>query len=253
LSLSPPHKGYVICSEHRSGSTFLCQLLRSTQVLGNSREYFRDPALALRIERDPAELDALVEQASTPNGVYGIKIFTYQFDVTMKSRWPERLPALHWIYLQRRDLLGQAISYVRTLQTGQYLSAEPVRGEPRYDAVAISRHLARLADDEVRWRRYFARNGLPILWLTYEQVAADPVAAVAAVAAHIGEPAVEPYLAQVNMTVQRDDISEEWRARFIADAGDVNVLDHPRGQARVALRRLARDLRHLWRTPWQNR
>ncbi len=222
-------------------------------MLGKPEEYLRDPDLARALERDPAVLDTLVERASTANGIYGLKLFTHQFDVTMKSRWPERLPRLHWIHLQRLDLLGQAISYVRTLQTDQYRSAEPVRGEPRYDRDAIAGHLARLADNEARWRRYFARNGLSVLWLTYEGLTADPAGAVAAVAGHLGEPLVRPDLGRVDVKVQRDALSEEWRRRFVSDVGDLNILDHRQGQTRVWLRRLARDLRYLRETPRRNR
>jgi len=247
-------KGYAICGDHRSGSTYLCQLLASTGVLGRPKEVFSDPAVALEVERDPAALDRLVATLSTPNGVYGLKVFTQQFDVSMKSGWPRRLPGLRFVHLQRRDLLGQAMSFVRSIQTDQYRSSEEARAEPAYDGAAIAGHLARLADNEARWRRYFARNGLEPLWLTYETLADDPAAAVAAVAAHVGcgEAAV-PDLDRVTVSVQRDEASEEWRARFVAEHGDLNILDHRRGQWRVWLRRLARDLRYLQRTRRRSR
>jgi LPS sulfotransferase NodH len=242
-------KGYVICGDHRSGSTYLCQLLTSTGVLGRPKEFFSDPFVAIEIERDRAALQRLLDKASTPNGIYGLKVFTQQFDVTMKSGWPERLPGPRFVHLQRRDLLGQAMSFVRSIQTDQFRSGEAARAEPFYDGVAIAGHLARLADNEARWRRYFARNGLEPLWLTYEALVADPAAAVAAVAAYVGygEP-VEPDLSQVTVSVQRDDASEEWRRRFVAECGDINHLDHRRGQWRLWLRRLARDLRYFRRT-----
>jgi trehalose 2-sulfotransferase len=247
-------KGYVICGDHRSGSTYLCQLLASTGVLGRPREFFSDPFLALEIERDPAALERLLAKASTPNGIYGLKVFTQQFDVTMKSGWPKRLPNLRFVHLQRRDLLGQAMSFVRSIQTDQFRSSEEARGEKLYDPVAIAGHVARLADNEARWRRYFARNGLEPLWLTYEDLAADPAAAVAAVAAQVGcgEPAVAD-LAGVTVSVQRDEASEEWRRRFVAECGDLNYLDHRQGEWRLWARRLARDLRYFRRAPQRSR
>lgn len=241
-------RGYVICTEHRSGSTFLCQLLQSTGVLGRPREYFADSLLGRRLDRDPEALGELLAQSSTPNGVYGAKIITQQFDTTLRSRWAERLPGLHLVHLTRRDLLGQAISCVRALQTDQYLARAVARGEPEYDAALIAGHLARLADNEARWRRYFARNGLAPLWLVYEDVAAEPSRAVAAVAALVGltEAAViDP--AALSVTVQRDPVSEAWRARFIADAGDLARLDHRHGAWRIWLRRFARDVHYLRR------
>jgi LPS sulfotransferase NodH len=247
-------KGYVICGDHRSGSTYLCQLLASTGRLGRPKEFFSDPLVAIEIERDPAALDRLLDKASTPNGVYGLKVFTQQFDVTMRSGWPARLPGLRFIHLQRRDLLGQAMSFVRSIQTDQFRSGEEARAEPLYDGIAIAGHVARLADNEARWRRYFARNGLDPLWLAYEDLAADPEAAVAAVAALVGlGDAPAPDFGLVSVSVQRDEESAEWRRRFVAEYGDLNRLDHRRGQWRVWLRRLARDLRYFRRTRQRSR
>ncbi|MEA3002280.1 MAG: trehalose 2-sulfotransferase [Sphingomonadales bacterium] len=235
--------GYVICSEARSGSNLLCELLRSTGKLGRPREFFSDKSTYRDIEQRPGAFEAMIEEATTPNGVYGVKLFTRQFDLTMKSGWIHRLPDPHFISLERRDLLGQAISYVRAVQTGQFRAGPEKQGEPRYDARAIARTIARLADDEARWRRYFARNGIRPLWLTYEQLAAGPEAAVAAVAAGIGlDEEVRIDWPAVQLVVQRDAMSDEWRSRFLAERADIAWLDHRLGKGRVALRRLARRL-----------
>lgn len=241
-----PERGYLVCSEHRSGSTLLCELLASTGKLGNPDEFLRHTDFAARFERDPAVQDEVFKQATSENGVYGLKLFSQQFDVTCKAQWIERLPNLRFIHLVRMDLLGQAISLVKALQTDQYFASQSIRAAPRYDRKAIARQMARIAEGQARWRGYFARNGLQPLSLTYEQLVADPIAAVRAVAAHIGvEEELTPDLARVNVAVQRDDLSEEWRSRFIHDAGDLNYLDHPYGKPRVWLRRFARDVAYL--------
>ncbi|MGQ0559749.1 MAG: Stf0 family sulfotransferase [Sphingosinicella sp.] len=244
----PPRRGYAICSEHRSGSTLLCRLLTSTGKLGHPEEYFRDSRLCVRIERNPALLDEIVGEASTANGIYGLKVFTQQFDVTARARWTDRLPGLHFVHLDRRDLLGQAISLVRALQTGQYFPHEPRRGEPRYDRKEIARQLARSAAGQMRWRRYFARNGIEPLWLIHEEVVARPQMAADAVAAHVG--LLEPVpidRAQADCGRMRDEQSDEWRARFIGEMQDRSFLDHRLGRPRIWLRRLARDLWYLTR------
>jgi LPS sulfotransferase NodH len=237
-----PTRGYVICSEHRSGSTFLCQLLKSTGKLGNPREFFSDHELCKQVEANPRLLARMIEEASSANGIYGLKIFTQQFDVTAGSRWPELLPNLSFIHLERRDLLGQAISLAKALQTEQYEADQSPRVEPSYDRRTIGRHLGRIAEGQERWRRYFARNGIQPLWLVYEEVVSDPEGAVAAVAAHLaldGDVAIKPEL--VTATVQRDASSEQWRSRYVAESANLGYLDHPLGRSRVWLRRRARD------------
>jgi LPS sulfotransferase NodH len=235
--------GYVICTEPRSGSNFLCALLEATGKLGRPREYFSDKRRFLDIERAPGLFEAMLEEATGPDGIYGLKVFSRQFDLTRRSAWPSRLPGLRFVSLERRDLLGQAISWLRATQTGQFRAGAARSGEARYDARAIARLMARFAGDQARWRLYFARNGIEPLWLTYEEVTADPAAAVAAVAAAVGVGGpLAVNVSAIPTSVQRDLESEVWRDRFVAEAGDVNRLEHRLGEPRIRLRRLAHRL-----------
>ena len=236
-------RGYVICSEHRSGSTLLCRLLNSTGQLGHPDEIFRHPADSARIEHNPVILDAIIAEATTANQVYGLKVFSQQFDVTSKARWTERLPGLRYVHLERGDLLGQAISMVKALQTQQYFADQISRAKPHYDPRAIARHIARIAEGQSRWRRFFARNGITPVWLTYERLIADPQMAIDQIAALVGVTKPCPIDEDaIHLSVQRDATSDDWRARFIAEHADLHYLDHPLGRRRVWLRRFARDV-----------
>ncbi|MBV8687053.1 MAG: hypothetical protein JOZ90_06155 [Alphaproteobacteria bacterium] len=222
-----PRLGYAICSEARAGTVFLSRLLASTGRLGRPWEFFHDPKRTRDLLRDPERrLAALAAAAATPNGVYGLKVFSAHFDAVAAARWAERLPDLRLVHVSRRDLLGQALSFARALQTGQYKASEPVAGEPRYDAALIADCLARLAYGQARWECWFARNGLAPLRLVYEEVAAQPQASVDAVARHLGVAEPVPIdWAAVELRVQRDDLSEAWRRRFLAERADPGYLD----------------------------
>lgn len=235
-------RGYVICAEHRSGSTLLCQLLASTGTLGRPDEVFRDTEFNKRVEQDPALIGGIVRSVSTDNGVYGIKVFSNQFDVTMRAGWVEALDDPVFVYLERRDLLAQAISFVKAIQTRRYVASETATGSLRYDAKAIAATLARIADAGARWRRYFARNGITPIWLVYEELIEDPGRAVAAIAAALGVPAPALDLDRVSLTVQRDEVTDTWRDRFVKERGDPRYLDASLGPLRTLARRAARDL-----------
>jgi LPS sulfotransferase NodH len=243
---SSARRGYVICAEPRSGSNLLCQALASTGRLGRPLDYFHAAGLRAKGWSDyPAaperQLDMLLAHGVTPNGVYGFKLFSVRFDAISGLGWAERLPALHFVHLGRLDLLGQAISDLRSAQTGQYRAGAPPAAPPRYDRRAIARRLAMLARGEARWRAYFARNGIAPLQLRYEEVAANPQAAVEAVAALVGvaEPVrIDP--ARIEVRVQRDALSDDWRARFLAEARELDRLDSLNRRARDVVRRLVR-------------
>jgi len=222
--------GYAICTEPRSGSSYLCQLLESTGVLGRPREYFNVGAVRrFGVQDYPEDAEGQLAEiprlGATPNGVYGLKIFTTHFDAVARTRWAVRLPDLAFVFLQRRDLLGQAISHVRAMQTQQWGSRFEAVREPAYNAGAINNELVRLARCETRWRYYFARNGIEALHLAYEDIEADPQRAVEAVGRLVGlgeAPRIDPE--KIRIERQRDALNEEWRARFLAESRDLGVL-----------------------------
>src|SRR5579864_1896392 len=104
-------RGYAICAVARSGTTYLCELLRSTGLLGRPTEIFSPDAFPSVPDypREPeGQLRALPTHGMTPNGVYGLKVLTHHFDASVASRWVERLPNLSFVHMQRRDLIGTA-------------------------------------------------------------------------------------------------------------------------------------------------
>lgn len=219
--MDEPRRGYVICATQRSGSNYLCQLLESTGLLGRPLDYFNAPGRRAKGWTDypddlQRQLELILAHGSTSNGVYGLKAFVDRLDLLTTVGWPESLPRLHWIYLHRADLLGQAISLVIAKQTGSWRSGAPSARTPAYDSRAIGEELASLARDDARWRIYFARRGLQPLELTYETVVADPQAAVDSAAAlmSLGVPAtIDP--SRIDVDVQHGDVGRNWRALFM--------------------------------------
>ena len=74
---------------------------------------------------------------------------------------------------------------------------------------------------ESAWDQVMLELGVQPLTLEYEDVMRDPQIAVDQVAALMGfgaRPPINP--ASVLVAVQRDDESENWRERFLADTGE---------------------------------
>ena len=161
-----PRSSYLICATPRSGSTLLCEALTNTGIAGHPKEYFetlyatglpRRPfeyfedaqlsdvvehlggnahtgtAIALQTSAPPYAdyLAAVLEEGTTPNGIFGAKVmWGYLSDfVSNLHTIPEYrhldtpallatiFPRLHYIRVIRRDKVRQAISLWKALQT----------------------------------------------------------------------------------------------------------------------------------------
>jgi trehalose 2-sulfotransferase len=223
-----PMRGYAICTAPRSGSNYLCQLLTSTGKLGAPLEYFNGPSR--RILDDPdypdrpkAQIEKILTAGSTPNRVYGLKLFNYQHTaVSAQIDWPAKLPRLKYVYLSRNDRIGQAISWSKAKQTGQYRASQPALGKPLYDAAEILECLRQIRQEYDGWEAYFTDNKITPLRLVYEDVVKNPQDAVDAIAGLLG--ANRGYtveMAHVTVKVQTDETSRQWRQRFLQDMPNV--------------------------------
>ena len=228
----PANRGYAICTSGRSGSNLLCQYLTSTDMLGNPLEYFNGSGRRLlgypEYPDEPSrQIDWILTAGATPNGVYGLKAFPAQIEQIEKSiRWTELLPGLKFVLLKRRDSLGQALSAVRALQTEQWCASMPARGSAMYDGARIYQRLQFAARDYAWWDIFFARHAVVPTIVVYEDLWADPQSAVDQVADLFGLRGYARVASErIDLTMQRDAVTEEWRARFVAEYRDRNPLD----------------------------
>lgn len=243
-------RGYVICATPRTGSYFLCDLLRSTGCLGRPHEYFGGPAMR-RIGSPDYPLDfagqvaAVLRDGCTANGVFGAKLFAAQFDRHGRKLFDKLGDPLP-IFLEREDVLGQAISFTRAAQTDTYFAGDLQEKVPRFDAALIRDYLEQILRWNAGWQLYFACSGVSPLRLSYEQVTAAPQMAVDRIASalDLAEPArIKPE--QLSTTIQRDAISEEWRERFLATQQGGMGLEILRSETKITLQRRARRIARM--------
>lgn len=224
-------RGYAICTVPRSGSNFVGQVLASTGMLGRPLEYFNGPGR--RHFDDPTypdepeqQIGRILSNGATPNGIYALKLFPFQLDaVQEKISWTKLLPELHFVFLVRRDLLGQALSWSRAIQTVQYRHNQKPQANPNYDASHIMKCLHDIARLNARWEVYFAANGISPLKLVYEDILADPQDGVDAVARLVGLQTSPPVdMAKITLQRQSDELSGQWRQQFLLEAGNRDTI-----------------------------
>jgi LPS sulfotransferase NodH len=225
-------RGYALCTTPRSGSNYFCQLLESTGMMGRPLEYFNGPARRELNDHsfpdDPSQqIFRIRTMGATQNGVYGLKLFPSQHDqISTIVKWTKALPNLKFIFLTRRDLLGQAISWARALQNGQYRSTQSVKGHTQYNADLIQRLIRDIARDNARWAMFFARTGLRFMTVVYEDIVTSPQVNIMQVASYLeieGSAVIDPAL--IDLKIQRDSVTDEWRARFHRELGRPDYID----------------------------
>jgi LPS sulfotransferase NodH len=235
----------LICMTPRSGSTALSGLMLATGALGrggerlNRHSGFLSRVIAATPPRSLRHLlEMVIRSSRSANGVAQIK-----------ADLPQLLPFLAdpacfdllrragIVYLTRENVLAQAISRYRGIQTGVWHAAAKGQADPAadpgtdrgpdrgtdvpFDHAAIAGQIDRIAGMMACYERLFARLGLQPLRITYEQIAADPGAVLGRIAALAG---VDPALA--GQAASLDDggfrrvsgrNNDELRDRFLAE------------------------------------
>ena len=239
---------YVVASTPRTGSTLLCRALWDTGRIGAPKEYLNPTQvrdwqvrlggpvarvthralvgpLAAIAGRGPwsdrrlrGHLAGIRARRSSEDGWFGIKLHHHHYRHWFED--PGRaldawFPDARWVRVSREDRVGQAISWVRARQTGQWATHRVRAREPRYSRRAIEAALRDIERGETGWDRALA--GRSVLHITYEELASDLGTAVGRVFDHLGvartHPPPRPALER-----QADSESDAWRARFLSGA-----------------------------------
>ena len=234
------HTSYLVCTTARSGSTLLCEALKSTGLAGAPGEFFGSNPTWTGIQPWDASgvveyVAELMQRFSTPNGVFGAKLMwpqlialTHQLrllpeyrDVRACELPAAVFPNLHVIYLTRRDKLRQAISYLKAWQTGIWLvrqkAAPTTWRETRFDRAGIEHALLRLNGWEGLWETYFQGCGVHPLRLVYEELIEAFEETTIGVLKHLGIPLPTEIVVRAPRIVRQADAqSEEWVRRYQA-------------------------------------
>ena len=226
----PLRKSYIVASTPRCGSTFFCKELWQTGVLGAPSEYinYRNRATARMIgyrmvERlnaaTPAEyFEKLLACRTTRNGIFGLKTHFDHFEAAYEA-FPGMLDALApvtFIYIDRENIIAQAVSFAKALQTDTWTSLNGRKtGTLKYDRELISKSIVRLEHQKRAWHRWFAANGIKPFVVTYEKLAADKENVIRSVVELLGAQNDEPEPVNVpTLEKESDNTNKEWIARF---------------------------------------
>ncbi|WP_091184048.1 Stf0 family sulfotransferase [Microlunatus flavus] len=199
----PQLDSWLLCATPRSGSTLLCGLLESSGVAGRPASYFNrrglhDYSTSWQVSEgaggriSAAYVRAARTAGSTPNGVFGGRLMAESrpeliADLTTEDDRPApsdlELLRLHFgrirfVHLRRLDVVAQAVSWAKSLQTHFWHpgeQVEPGAEAPHYDEELLGRLVETVEQFEAGWNRWFTEQRITPFEVTYEQLAADPL------------------------------------------------------------------------------
>lgn len=177
----------------------------------------------------------IIEQGTTPNGVFGVKLHWHQFEFAPEVIWPgadgpipvavllqEQFANLRYVWLTRRNKARQAISYYRASVTGQWWDIPGVEtgslpsSFAEFDLHQIRHFEDMLLNHEAKWQKYFEENDIDPLVLIYEEWAHDHMIAVREVFSELGISYPELMDIRPRLLRQSDELTERWLDRYLA-------------------------------------
>lgn len=155
---------------------------------GLANEFFFAQKLGISKERE--YMPAVIKASTSPNGVFGIAVFPFQTPVllskiaahrsatqtSLRTALEAEFPNLKYIFLRRKNMLAQAVSYYRGTISDQdhpfFPKAQTLSLQPReFNYYGIERCHQLLEASNLYWERYFSSHKLEPLEISSEELA----------------------------------------------------------------------------------
>jgi trehalose 2-sulfotransferase len=130
-----------------------------------------------------------------------------------------KLGRLKFVHLRRGDVVAQAVSWAKALQTHYWHPGEAVEpgGQPaHYDEELIGQLVVTIEKFEADWAAWFADHDLAPYQVVYEELAADPVGTAHKVLDYLGLHIPPGRQLVIGHRQQSDHVNADWAARFTA-------------------------------------
>ena len=217
-----PVRAWAICTVARSGSTWLCDLAKSTGRLGAPAEYFTNRDRWYRqfglSQGTSVEdyLSFLMQCTSTPNGIFGIKGGCHQL-----RPFFDCFGDVPCVWLRRINRLEQAISWYRADQCGLWhaMSKEVPSRESAYNPEQILEYVDLIEHRDQVWIDWFSEQRILPLEVRYEDVCRNPLSTIRAIADHVGVPSAQIQNVYSSHQIVRDATTQLWVDRLTEIVG----------------------------------
>lgn len=215
----------MIAMTPRTGSTHLCAALAQTEGVAPPAEIFNPRDWVIQSEMARRGVGLFADYVRSFNAESGPCFFfktSWQDFFPFSASYKQIFPNLRVIYLDRKDVIAQAVSLYRAAESGTWhvrrgqKRAAPAGELDGMNLSHISDWLEKIEAEKRGWKRFFAAEGVTPLRLFYEDFAADVATAIAAISAFLNVPLNREIGPDVGFQKLADAVSEAWveRARL---------------------------------------
>ncbi len=203
---------YAIVCGSRSGSTYLCDLLKSTNRAGDPKEYFNPDFNFDYLRNNKGFIDSIINVSKTENDVFGVKIVGKQ----QLSRYEKSsLEITHCIYLVRSDSIDQAISRYKAWKTNiwHFKNGMTTMPDINYSYDGIKWCLDEVIEENKFYKTLL--DGTNYLEVVYEDdLLENPSQTIVCILEHLGISIDELPELQSTQIIFRNEQSKQWKSRF---------------------------------------
>jgi trehalose 2-sulfotransferase len=171
----------MIAMTPRTGSTHLCAALQAAGDVGRPSEIF-NPRGYVEHEKQLRSATLFSEYVRSfneePSPLFAFKVCWIDFK-PFASHWRAIFPRMRVIYLDRKDVIAQAVSMFRAETSGLWHQRaeetdQPIQGlDDKFDLALICEIMANLEREKRDWEQFFATEAITPIRVFYEAFAQD--------------------------------------------------------------------------------
>ena len=211
----------IMLFTNRSGSSLLADHLRATGRFRGMGEPLNPGLVLSTMESEGhasfhAYLKSRVDRNQSPDSMFGMKASLQQVLMLLRARIiPGYFNDVRWVFMQRRDLVAQAVSFEIASQTKRWESfAKDTGVKPQYDFERSRKKVQALSLQNASINALFSVLGVQPVRVFYEDFAVSPIPSTVQLASLLGMADARVDEASLRRRKQRDEINAAFQASF---------------------------------------
>ena len=233
-----PIRSILVVGVQRSGTSLLCEAIKSVGLAGIPEEYFLKIVEPHWMEtRGDADVRSYINEAivkgTSANGVFGAKIMWNTFcDLVRIAKELPELSMRHerevidalfgdttYIWIRRRDKVRQAVSWAKAAQTGIFSSLQTLAKEeqqlPEYNYELVNNLHLLIQEGEIGWGSYFGDIGANAIEVFYEDLTNNLDGTLETIMSACGIIKEQTILdSEIRNIKHSDRVNDEWVAKY---------------------------------------